>query len=374
MSGVAKHDIAPYNKVVGRFWAQAFLLAVPVLFPAWLWGGQAAWPTVSGFLQFQGLSDRSDLAGRPPGPDSTRDTWAFKRARLAFSGAADGKTGYNVMLGGESGVVSLFNAFLDREVLERRLSLRVGQFKVPFGLEAYESGHKRPLVVMAEATEGVAKKLGSLGGNFRDVGLQAGGSFGPSSGEPWALEYAFAVVNGSGPLTNGAKDNNDAKDLVARLQLTRGADLLGACAHAGRAEPQGSSVPMGERSYGLYAQGSWPRAWFRAEYLSAFYQNARGDGADTNPLGWYVLAAARLPRALQLLLRYEDWQANRLLASGHLGTTTLGLAWDASPAVNLKLNYLFRDAQANAAAPADGTKAAGARIGDLLAFQVQGSF
>lgn len=359
---------------MGRFGAQAFLHIVLAFFPVRLWGAHSAWPAVSGFLQFQGVSDRSDLAGQAKGADSTQDSWAFKRARVAFTGVADGTTSYNVMLGGESGAVSLFNAYLDRGLLERRLSLRVGQFKVPFGLEGYESGHKRPLAVMAEATEGIAKKLGSLGGNFRDVGVQAGGSLGPPSGEPWALEYAFAVVNGSGPLTNGAKDNNDAKDLVARLQLSRGAGLVGACAHAGRAEPQGSAAPMAERSYGLYAQGSWPRAWFRAEYLTAFYQNARGDGADTNPLGWYVLAAARLPRELQVLLRYEDWQANRLAGSGHLATTTVGLAWDASRAVNLKLNYLFRDAQANAAAPADGTRAAGTRVGDLLVFQVQGAF
>lgn len=334
-------------------------------------------PKFSGFLQSAMTYDQSDLSAQAAGPDSARSSFAIKRVRLILTGELAAGTSYNLALGAEGASVVLLNAFMDRELAGSLLTLRAGQFKHPFGLEGYESGHLRPMIVLAEGTDAVAKKLGAIGGNFRDVGVQLGGRAQVGWRALDGVEYAFAVVNGSGPVFNGAKDNNGTKDLVGRVSLSLSEGVLaGGSFHFGRAENQGAAAPQAERSYGLHAQWIFPgeRARVRAEYLSGFYQNALGAGRDANPLGWYVLGGWRPARPLELSLRFEDWQANRLVARGRLLTTTLGASWDVTPALTVRGNYLFRDAEDAAAAPADGTKAAGGRIGSLMALQFQAAF
>lgn len=337
---------------------------------------QAAAPKISGFIQLIATHDNSALGGQTAGPNAARSSLALKRIRVSVIGAASPKTSYDMMLAGEAPAgFTLFNAFVDHQLVEKLLVVRAGQFKYPFSLEGYESGKKRPLIIYAEGTDVISKKLGITGGAFRDIGAQLGGNYRPSFTSLANIDYAFAVVNGSGPVANGAKDNNDFKDVVARVQLNLPPNVLvGASLHSGRAENQGQAYAQHERSYGVHAQATLfgGKTMARAEYLSGFYRNANGSLKDVNPLSWYALVSQTVAADLDLLARYEDWQNNRLVARGHLRTTTLGATYRLSGAVKLQFNYLLRRAQGNAAAPADGnTKATGNDIRDLAALQLQ---
>ena len=337
---------------------------------------QASLPKVSGFLQLTAAHDNSALGGQTAGPNATRSSLGLKRIRVEFAGTASPKTSYCIMIAGEPATgLTLFTASVDHQLVEKLLVVRAGQFKYPFSLEGYESGKNRPMIVNAEGTDVISKKLGSTGGSFRDIGVQLGGNYRPSFTSLANIDYAFAVVNGSGPVANGAKDNNDFKDIVARVQFNLPPQfLVGASLHSGRADNQGQSYAQHERSYGLHGQAKLfdGKTTARAEYLSGFYRNANGNRRDVNPLSWYVLISQSILTDLDLLARYEDWQNNRLVARGHLRTTTLGATYRMSSAVKLMFNHQFRRAQGNAAATADGnTKATGNDIRDLSALQLQ---
>ncbi|MEK7382913.1 MAG: porin [Elusimicrobiota bacterium] len=333
-------------------------------------------PKVSGFVQFTGSHDQSDLTGRAAGQDSTKTTFAFKRVRLKFAGKLSERAGYTVLIANEAGTPALFDAYMDHEFVKKLLSARVGQFKHPFGLEGPESGPSRPFIVYAELTDGIYKKLGTTGGSFRDMGVMLSGVYRPSFESLATIDYAFAVVNGSGPATTtGLKDNGNAKDYIGSIQLNLPPfALVGASGHYGEAQVQNQAFKQHERTLAVYTKIVIGKFRARAEYAAGLYQNAGGNRKDTHPLGWYAAAMYTLPRDIQAQVRYEDWRSNIHVAKSRLKTTTLGVNWQISKAINAKFNYLIRDAQANAAAPADGTKAAGTRIRNYSVFQLQYQF
>lgn len=336
-------------------------------------------PKISGFGQVLGYWDQSNLTGKTAGADRTNKSFALRRIRLAATGDVGGKGKYNIMLAGESGTSALLNGFVDYAFLDNNaLTGRMGQFKYPFALEGLESGPRRPMIVYAEATDTIAKKLGTRGASFRDVGVQLSGQFRPTYTSLATVDWAFAVLNGSGTASNGVKDNNNDKDYVARVQVNLPPYVLvGASGHAGQGANQGAAFQEQERSFGFHAQADLPdkKGMLRAEYLSGFYRNARGLGRDTNPLGWYVLASYRAFKDTDVLARYEDWQANRLVTQGRLRTTTLGASYYVTKNLKVMLNHLIRRGQINAAVPGDGTtKATGSAIRDLTITQVQFEF
>lgn len=334
-------------------------------------------PKFSGFVQYQYTYDRSDLGTQAVGTDRTRHGFFFKRVRLVGKGDLDAKTKYQVMLAMDAGTATLLDAFAERQLMGSAVVARLGQFKYPFGLEGPESGAARPTSPVSESSDGISKKLGSSGGSFRDFGAHLGGDI-PAGALPFGVEYAFAVINGSGPVAAAVtRDNNNQKDVVAMLRVKPAKGVMvGVSGHHGRAEPQGGAFPLLERTLSAYADVNIPTQMWRAraEYISGLYQNARGNGSDTNPMGWYVLGGVRLPYKVEALVRYENYRANRLIASNRLETTTLGATWSATPQLRLRLNYLIRKGQPNAAAPSEGTKATGKRIGNYAVLETQWSF
>ena len=99
-------------------------------------------------------------------------------------------------------------------------TLTFGQQLVPFGLEAQADEEVRPVINSAQFTSALT------GINTRQIGLiYRGDSF---VNVDWTnnyrsalLEYAFGIVNGSGP---NKSDNNSQKDYIGRLAFTVPAD------------------------------------------------------------------------------------------------------------------------------------------------------
>jgi hypothetical protein len=99
-------------------------------------------------------------------------------------------------------------------------TLTAGQQLVPFGLEAQANEEIRPVINSAQFTSALS------GINTRQIGLiYRGDSFVnvdyTNNYRSALLEYAFGVVNGSGP---NKSDNNGRKDWVGRVAFTLPAD------------------------------------------------------------------------------------------------------------------------------------------------------
>jgi phosphate-selective porin len=143
-----------------------------------------------------------------------------------FSGSPSSATSATRTLGVASANGSQFNlndAYLaysffptNGGIEDAKGTLTFGQQQVPFGLEAQTDEEVRPVITSAQFTS-------SLNGiKDRQIGLvYRGDSF---VNVDWTnnyrsalLEYAFGVVNGSGP---NKSDNNTQKDIIGRIAVT----------------------------------------------------------------------------------------------------------------------------------------------------------
>jgi phosphate-selective porin OprO/OprP len=125
-----------------------------------------------------------------------------RRARLDFRGVLEHDFAFRVYAGFAGASAKLTEAWLEyRKYPARRL--RVGQFKVPFSLEASYSARWIRFVERAMGPTNLAP--------FEDIGVQV---FGASQNKK--LEYAVGVFNGRG---KNASDVNDDMDIAARLVL-----------------------------------------------------------------------------------------------------------------------------------------------------------
>ncbi|MET0351561.1 MAG: porin, partial [Rhizobacter sp.] len=103
---------------------------------------------------------------------------------------------------------------------DRKGALTIGQQQVPFGLEAQTTEEIRPVITSAQFTSALS------GINTRQIGLiYRGDAFidvdWTNNYRTALIEYAFGVVNGSGP---NKSDNNGKKDWLGRVAFTLPAD------------------------------------------------------------------------------------------------------------------------------------------------------
>jgi len=117
-----------------------------------------------------------------------------------------------------SGIVR--DAFFDLLVAEPYVNLRMGQQRIPFGIEAQTPGGLLPFIDRAYLDFKVPHNPGAQNTSFgnaeliqeRDVGIQARGNIGDLAG----LDYALGLFNGSGI---NVSDTNDSKDFIGRIGM-----------------------------------------------------------------------------------------------------------------------------------------------------------
>ncbi|MGA9522582.1 MAG: porin [Myxococcaceae bacterium] len=151
---------------------------------------------VGGYLHFDGRTYPSDAEQR------TADQFLFRRARVLLDGKLWERFEFRLMPDFAGGRLVLQDAYVDVKVVEA-LNVRVGKFKVPFGLERLQSATAMSFIERAFPT--------SLSPN-RDLGLQVHGSvFGG------ALAYQLGIFNGVADGGSGDGDISDDKELAARV-------------------------------------------------------------------------------------------------------------------------------------------------------------
>jgi hypothetical protein len=131
------------------------------------------------------------------------DAFAIRSARLVATGQL--KHGFNYHIMAEffpsgSADVQVMQAWVGYQ-FNQFARFRFGQFKYPFGYEAYKNNTTWSFANSSKVTGAVVKPLGAEGGKFRDIGLEVAGEY-EFSGSLTGV-YKLMVMNGSGPRQGG---------------------------------------------------------------------------------------------------------------------------------------------------------------------------
>lgn len=249
-----------------------------------------------------------------------------------------------------------------------RLTITLGQQQIPFGLEAQIGEELRPVINNAQF-------LGGLGVGTRQIGLIVRGDYDPYVDYGFnyrapLLEYAFGVVNGSGP---NKSDDNNHKDYVARLAFTLPVDYFslfrelkfGVSAYKGQKNLVSGTnvVGQGKRDrYGFdiyynhapfgvtyeYAEGrdatvnNGPDIKSRGQYLTAFYTWGEQWVASSRAQAKYD---DYWPKSYQLFARYDTFDPNTALANDKTKVGILGFNLFFAETTKFQINLNHYDYQ-----------------------------
>ena len=162
--------------------------------------------TISGYTQVQFQATNRDAA-------ESHTTFEVRRGRLQLEAELKKELSLRIEFEATTTEVKARDLYL-RYDIGRSLTLKAGQLKKPFSY-----GRLRParnLRIIERPTHIREDFRGYLG---RDVGLLA--EWDPIK----LLEFSIGIFNGSGVGTGARNDNNDAKDVVGRIELEPLKDL-----------------------------------------------------------------------------------------------------------------------------------------------------
>lgn len=272
---------------------------------------QSNW-SLNGFSQIQYLNDETS--------DSPQ---AFSLARVRFG--VNGKIEENIYSAITLGTVEqsdrdphLVNGFIDLTHF-KHITIRIGQFLVPFGLEG-------PTPIIKSHTIERSTVVQSLNPFilFRDKGIQASGGY-------KKLTYAIALMNGTG--ANNEEDN-DEKDLLAHISFTPMNSLqVGLSGHNGYYQDEESTLSRTRLGFDITHHINWHT--FIAEYIS------KTDNKQT-AMGWYILENIDISETWSVVSRFESYIPNTI-SSDSTSIFTIGLNYKLENHNRLSVNYEMKD-------------------------------
>ncbi len=240
---------------------------------------------------------------------------------------------------------ALYDALVEF-VLHEAVSIRIGQFKVPFSLEMTTSSSEIETIDRSQVVTRLSPGL-DIGSSGRDIGAVVFGRAG-------FLEYTLGVFNGAG--INRA-DTNNRKDLAGRLAVRplSGLSLGGSYYDGSYAATAGAPSVVRDRIGADLAFLRGPLS-LKADFISA------EDGGVMRQ-GWYVQAAYFfLPKAIQGVLKADSYDADTSKPGDRLGLWTAGLNWFLAERTRLMVNLAVTRNEA------------GKTVNTALLIQFQGGF
>lgn len=297
-------------------------------------GGKASKLILGGFVQLQaetGDAPDSRFAG-------VNDRFLVRRARLNVRGAFGKDFGFKLesdfganTLGVTSGTrAQLTDAYVEW-LAHPEASLRLGQFKTPFGWEQLMSDTTNPFIER------------SLPNDRLTVSRQIGAMLFGSAAEK-RVEYSAGVFNGNGVNTS----NNDTDDfmLAARLAATvwQGRFHDQAARWSVGVNAFGDEAATRRTGWGLDTQLQLHPLTLRAEWLANSLDPAGGAGTDAD--GWSLVATWSLGDTWLLTARYETYDPNTAVSGNETDTLTFGLnRFILRQDIAVSLDYLAGDAR-----------------------------
>ncbi|MBI3609198.1 MAG: hypothetical protein HY204_00650 [Nitrospirae bacterium] len=306
-------------------------------------------------LQVQYASDES--RGIPDGTGSA--TLFFRRAEIYAKGTLQEGLSYEVVYDLSTSTDPLRDALMDLKIIPMA-DLRVGQFRIPFGIEIQTGAKKlyfidRMLITSPDNEQASSKSVTSIKTGFlqeRDRGLRVSGR--PLIA-PVGLDYAIAIINGSGL---NSPDQNNKKDVVGRVALSAmSRATLGGSLYLGRTsesvvDPATNKTVFTGNDLKRYRTGAdievrpVDALIVRAEYIGGT-NGVTVTHADSKFKGYYVLVAYRLPFNIEPAARFERLDPDTKTSGDTITRTTVGVNYYIVGDTKFQINYEFRDDKGN---------------------------
>lgn len=289
---------------------------VTLTIPSWA-------PHISGTIRAKGEYQTEEKEGR----------FEVRNARVAFDGNVLPNVIYKAEIDfSDEGQIKMLDAYAGIKPL-KAFSLRLGQMRVPFSIDAHRSPHQQYFANRSF----IAKQVG----NVRDVGLTFGYTF-----DKIPLTLEAGTFNGSG-LTNQKDYWTKTLNFSAKAQyvLPFGLTLQGSVQ---KISPNGGAVYLYDGGATLHC-GNWT---FEGEYLRKHYTN--NTFSDVNAIDAFVCYLLPLQRVfdhVSFLARYDQMgnhSNGQLNADGVLQIddaarkrVTSGVTFSFSKKINadIRLNY-----------------------------------
>lgn len=236
--------------------------------------------------------------------------------------------------------------------------VRIGEFKIPFGLEGLENHLTPPLINFTRASVQLMSFVAPLGiatttrlasnSAFRDIGVQLFDQIGEENDVQ--VVYALALYNGTGINTI---DDNSQKDIVARIEAARRGLRLGLSGLTGKEAVD----RLTKRRVGLDATYYIGELHLGGEAI--WGQDNLLAGGLRRAQGWHMRASYLFREHLQPVLRYEQFDPDTDVPGNTFDAIAIGFNWIFKGLTRLQANYEIRDDRINNL------------VGDLVTAQVQ---
>jgi hypothetical protein len=276
---------------------------------------------VDGYVQFRYQDDKG----------VGREEFLVRRARVNVRGPVSERASYRIEFqldAKEAGKargskVQLRTGYADYKLNKGRL--RIGQAKVPWGYELLDSSS-------ALWTGERALFMDRLFPNQRDIGVQW--SYRRSPGSP---EVAVGIFNGTGI---NASDNNDRKNLMARVDLPVRDGRVALSGYVGKDDEGGAATDQDR--YGVSSQFKWGETEWRAELVT-------GEDRGYDVRGWYAQVGHPICKARPDLLfaKYDRYDENTEGSDDLFRRWSLGYWYYVDSATRLALVHERRKPQSS---------------------------
>ncbi|MHB8095203.1 MAG: porin [Candidatus Aminicenantales bacterium] len=255
------------------------------------------------------------------GWDTGNDSFFIRRSRISLGGGIIKNMQLKVQVD-LAKTPTLLDAYIDYS-FNKYLSVRVGQFQVPFSLESLTGSGAVDTINRSQPEEKLVPGRDN-GALSRDAGVMVFGTYA-------LVDYSVGLFNGSGINKN---DANSHKDIGGRVVVHPVKVLaVGGSFYKGKQGASTDAALVTRDKYGLEAAFILPRVSVKAEYFAA-----KDDLIDRN--GWYVQGGYFvLPKKVQAILKYETVDMNRDLALDGVDRYTAGLNWFIAANTKIQVNY-----------------------------------
>ena len=265
------------------------------------------------------------------GGDEPSSTFYLKRARVSLTGnVPQDNIDYRLQvdMAGSPKICDLYFRYKPSAAF----NVQLGQFKIPFAIENDIYGPTTvEFIDYSYITTLLARnadRFDGISAGGRDIGLQLYGGFGEARGYN-ILSYNLGIFNGAG--INKA-DNNDAKDVVARLifkpskELSLSASWMSAATNYEAHIQRSNRTALGV----IYDASSFI---VRSEYALAKFDNRNVDA-------FYVMGGYKLKRDWMLVARYETLNDGEKHGANRV---TFGAVFKPYSYLRFQLNYAIEN-------------------------------
>lgn len=267
-----------------------------------------------------------------PGTDTDRTGLLWRRAEVSVAGRVAAPLRYLLVADLSDSDPFIRDAMIDIGP-SPVFALRVGQFRIPFGIETQLPPANLPLInrmLMTLPGEQPDELAGIL--QQWDRGMEVLGE--PISG-PLNASYAFARVNGNG-LTS-VPDASSASDYVGRFGLRLAGYQIGMSWYRGRRQGVTlADVSRNRAGWDLEINPNPLKALLiRGELI-------HGHNGSIAHRGWYFLASYTIADRWTPAIRLERLDPARGAGTAAVSRSTLGLSYRVADSTTLSANYEFR--------------------------------